>query len=118
TECRHDAGILLHSHSHAAHSAAAHAAHSAVGLVVLDVCDHGFGGEHHAGDRGCVLECSSRDLCGVDDTGRDEIFELLAGRVEAVAFDVAGDHFFDDHRTFFTRVLRDLAERLFESTFD
>ena len=44
----------LHSHTHAAH-AAAHAAHAGVALVVLDVGDHGFGGEHQAGDRGCVL---------------------------------------------------------------
>src|SRR5829696_8438028 len=108
----------LHSHSHAAHSAAAHAAHSAVALFVLDVSDHGFGGEHQARDRGCVLQCSARDLCGVDDTGCDEVFELLAGCVEAVAFDIASDDLLDDNSTFFTSVLCDLAKRLFESTFD
>src|SRR5688500_4164847 len=74
--------IGLHSHSHAAH-AAAHAAHSAFGLVVLDVGDHGFGGEHQAGDRSCVLQGSSRYLRGVDDTGCDEVFVLLGRGVEA-----------------------------------
>src|SRR5829696_5824840 len=108
----------LHSHSHAAHAAAAHAAHAAVALFVLDVSDHGFGGEHQACDRGCVLKCGAGDLCGVDNTGCDEVFELLGRGVEAVAFLFAVNHVFDDHSTFFTGVLCDLTKRLFESTFD
>ena len=74
----------LHSHAHAAH-AAAHAAHAAVALFVGDVGDHGFGGEHQAGDRGCVLQSVAGDLCGVDDAGCDEVFELLGRGVKAVA---------------------------------
>ena len=64
-------GPTLHSHAHAAH-AAAHAAHHWVGLVVLDVCDHGFGGEHQAGDRGGVLQRGMRYFGRIDDACGDE----------------------------------------------
>ena len=66
----------LHSHSHAAHAA--------FGFCVLDVSDHGFGGEAQAGDRRCVLQGSTRYFRGIDDTGCDEIFVLLGRGAEAV----------------------------------
>ena len=35
------------------------------------------------GTRGCVLQSGAGDLCGVDDTGCDEVFELLGRCVKA-----------------------------------
>src|ERR1700755_511776 len=104
---------ILHSHAHAAH-AAAHTAHAAVTLFVLDVSDHGFGGEHQAGDGGRVLQGSAGHLGRVDHAGSDEVFELLGCGVVAVAEAVVSADIFHDHGALFTGVLRDLAERFFQ----
>jgi hypothetical protein len=68
-----------------------HHAAAAFTLFVGVLGDLGFGREHVAGDRGCVLESVTRDLGGIDDAGCDKIFELLGRGVEPVCSFTFGD---------------------------
>jgi len=63
---------VLHSHAHAA-AASAFALSSWTSAIMALVVS----------DRGCVLQSGAGDLCGVDDTGCDEVFELLGRCVKA-----------------------------------
>ena len=88
-------------HSHSTH--AAHVGHAAAAFFLGDVGDHGFGGEHEAGDRGCVLESGAGDLGGVDNTRLDEVLVLPGRGVEAVGVFALGN-LADDDRAFLTGV--------------
>ena len=114
-------GLEAHAAAHSTHTAA-HAAHSTTaaaggcaGLRLGFLYHQALGGEHHAGDRGCVLDRGAGHLGRVDDTLSDQVAEG-AGR-RGVSRAVAADRF-DDHAAFYTGVVGDLAGRLFEGAAD
>src|SRR5436309_2911767 len=43
-------------------------------LLLRDLANHGFGGEHQAGDGGRVLQSGTGHLRGIDDTRGHEVF--------------------------------------------
>src|SRR5215469_7831138 len=42
-------------------------------LLLRDLSDHGFGGEHEASNGRRVLQCSAGYLSGIDNTGLDQV---------------------------------------------
>src|SRR5204863_89810 len=69
----------LHHPAHAAHVGHATACRSLFGLVG----DEAFRREQQTGDRGRVLQRSTRDLRGVDDARFHQVLEVARGGVEA-----------------------------------
>src|ERR1700679_3206870 len=101
-----------------------HVAHAAAvagwsGLLgPRDLRDHGFGRQHEAGDRGCVLQGSAGYLGRVDDAGLDQVLVLVgAGVVADIGILVLQDLAYD-HCTLFAGVADDLAQRLLDGATD
>ena len=65
-----------------------------------------LGGKQQARDRRRVLQSRANDFGRVDDTGLNQVFELLAGRIESERSLVVLD-LVDDYRAFPSRVSRD-----------
>src|SRR5215470_13754529 len=95
-----------------AHSAARHGRGP---LLLGNLGDQGLGCEHQRGDRSRVLQRRARHLRRVDDSGLDQVLELLRFGVEAHVVALLGLDAFDDHCAFVAGVLGDLAQRLLES---
>jgi hypothetical protein len=49
-------------------------------LGLGDLRGHGFGRQHEAGDRGCVLQSSAGYLGRVDDAGLDQVLVLVGAQ--------------------------------------
>src|SRR4051812_21102263 len=103
---------------HATHAAAhATAWHGRSGFLLRSLGDHGFGGDQQASHRRCILQSRAHDLGWVDDTGLNQVLELLGLSVEAkgvrrsVIVDLA-----NDRRSLNTGVLGDLADRSLKGT--
>src|SRR3954449_1453989 len=105
----------LHHAAHAAH--VGHAAAGAGALLVGQLRDDGLGGEDVLRDRRGVLERRARDHGRVDDARADQVLDLAALRVEALALLGLAD-VVDDDRALEAGVLRDLAGRLLERAQD
>src|SRR3954454_20434958 len=103
---------LLH---HAAH--VGHAAADAGPGLVWDLGDDGLRREDVLRDRGGVLQRRARDHGRVDDALGDEVDDLAARRVQALAL-LRLANVVDDDRALEARVVRDLAERLLERAED
>src|SRR5580692_3259914 len=101
---------------HAAHAACAggSTAASRCSLFFLDFSDEGFGREHEARDRGCVLKGKAGDLGWVDDAHLNHVAILASVRVEAVVLVLRVADLADYDSAFETGVERNLAGRLFE----
>ncbi len=87
-------------------------------LLLRNLGDHGFGGQHQASDRSRVLQSSARDLGRVDDAG---LHQVLVGAGSGVVAEVGLLRFVDlaDHnRTLFAGVRDDHAKRLFDRATD
>src|SRR4051794_33750007 len=107
-------GGWLHHPAHVGHPAAAAAA---AAVLLGRLGDDRLGGEDVLGDRGRVLQRRARHHRRVDDAGRDEVDDLAAGGVEALALLRLAD-VVDDDRALEAGVLRDLAGRLLERAQD
>src|SRR5580700_7896467 len=97
-------GLVVHS----AGTAVLAARHGS-GLLLGDLADHGFGGQHQSADRSRVLQSRASDLGRVDDAGFHQVLVLPRSGVVAVIGVLAGADLFDHDRAFPAAVADDLA---------
>src|SRR5687767_115018 len=108
-----ETALIIHAAHAAAHSTTHARRHSAALFLFRHFGDDGFGREQETGDRSGVLQRAPRHLGRIDDAGFHQVFVFARGHVVAfVAFALL--HFLDDERAFLARVVRELAERLFD----
>src|SRR5260370_30807288 len=95
---------------HAAHAACAGGSGGGCLLVVLlDVGDEGFGGEHEARDGRCVLQREAGDLSWVDDAYLNHVAVFTGFGVEAEVFFLGVANLADHNSAFMAGVESDLA---------
>ena len=91
-------------------SAAAHGSF----LLFRNLGNQGFGGEHQAGDRPCVLQRRAHNLGGIEHAGLDQVFVLAGQGIEAVVVVLGIVDLAQNNCTFFAGVFGDLAQRLLQ----
>ena len=87
-------------------------------LLLGEVCNEAFGGEHESGDGGGVLQGRAGDLGGVDHAGGKEILVGIGDDVVAHGGRLQPLDLFDDEGGFAAGVFDELAKRSFYSTVD
>ena len=85
-------------------------------MLIRQISDQAFGGQHHLSDGCCVLQSGTGDLGRVHDACSDHILDkdLVLG-IEAVVGLVGRDDLVDDDAALQTGVLGDLAQRSLQS---
>src|SRR6185312_16414085 len=108
-------GLKIHT-AHATH-AAAHATGATMVVLFLlrRFADHGFGGDHEAGDRGGVLQRRTGDLGRIEDAHLNHVAVFAGGGVVAIVALAFGD-LVQHHRRLFAGVGDDFAQRGFHRT--
>src|SRR6202050_3001900 len=85
------------------------------GLLLRNLSDHGFGGQHQRSDRRSVLQGRTRYLGRIDDAGLHQVLILRGGSIEAKVRVVVDADLLDHNRAFVTGVADDLPHWLFTS---
>src|ERR1700683_2013975 len=103
-------GLVVHS----AGTAVLAAGHGS-GLLLGDLADHGFGGQHQSADRSRVLQGRAGDFGRIDDAGLHQVLVLRGSRVVAEVGVLAGANLLHNDGAFPSAVADDLANRLLAS---
>src|SRR5665213_682398 len=104
---------------HAVHAAATVVVTAAAGFLLFgDFGDHGFGGQHQAGDGGRVLQSSARDLRRVDDAGSDQVLVDARSGVVAEVGVLRFVDIRDSDCAFFARIMNDHPKWFFDRPAD
>ena len=81
-------------------------------LLLRNLTNHRFGGQHEAGNRRCVLQGRARDLRRVDDARLHQVFVNVGLSVVAEVSVIVLAYLANDDGAFDARIVDDLTNRL------
>src|SRR5690606_13126561 len=103
---------------HSAHATTHWRGTCACRLIVFRlVCQYHLSGQQHGCDGSRVFQSDARNLCRVDNAGTDKIFISTCARVVTEII-LALAYFLHNHSAFYSGVVANLPQRLFDGTLD